>query len=113
MTTKFRLTSALADVEAAYDRIGYNSHHASDIGVEAADAPDSYILTRHRDAIHAASRDPAERSAIHRALQIIGLERKSEQLQEFGKEGKIFMSVDDAYAELSAPKDSIDDGLIM
>ncbi|ORX36800.1 hypothetical protein BD324DRAFT_627205 [Kockovaella imperatae] len=101
----------IADLREAYSKIGFTPEYASEITVEPEEAPDSHILELHKKACMAAT--TAERREISQALVLIGRDRDSQELQDLGKSGETFMSLDDAYAALSAPRDSIDDGLIM
>lgn len=66
----------------------------------------------HREALQGAH-DPAQRTALGQALQIVGRHRKNSAMQRLGSSGQSIMSVDEAYAALSAPRESVDDGLIM
>ena len=66
----------------------------------------------HRVAVQSTS-DQNEKSMMGQALDLIGRHRKNEQMRRLGGSGKSLMSVEEAYAALSAPSDSIDDGLIM
>jgi ubiquitin carboxyl-terminal hydrolase 25/28 len=100
------------DIQAAYARIGFTQEQVDLIGVEAAEAPESYILDLHKKAVQASS-SPAERPEIAQALTLIGRERNSEVMRRLGRSGQTHLSVDEAYAALSAPRNSIDDGLIM
>lgn len=86
--------------------------HGEDIGIDASEAPDSYILDLHKTAIQATT-TAAQRSELAQALTLLGRERDSEVMKRLGGSGQTFLSVDEAYAALSAPKQSIDDGLIM
>ncbi|KAK4683835.1 hypothetical protein P7C73_g6382, partial [Tremellales sp. Uapishka_1] len=102
----------LEDLDNAYSRIGYTVEQASTIGVDAAEVPQDYLLTLHKAAFQAATK-AEERSAIAEALVLVGKSRKDELMIKLGSSGQIMLSVDEAYSALSAPKDSIDDGLIM
>jgi ubiquitin carboxyl-terminal hydrolase 25/28 len=99
-------------VARAYNLIGYTKHYANTITVEPDEAPDDHILDLHKQATQKAT-NAAERAEIARALVVIGRSRNKEELIKLGRSGQTFLSVDDAYAALSAPKDSIDEGLIM
>lgn len=66
----------------------------------------------HREATQKAS-NQQERQELSSALATIGKHRKNGMMVRFGESGQSLMSVDEAYAALSAPKDSIDDGLIL
>lgn len=101
-----------ADVDAAYAKIGYTTEYAQVICVEPDEAPDDEILKMHREATQKAA-DQQDRQEISSALAIIGKHRKNAMMVRFGESGQSLMTVDEAYAALSAPKDSIDDGLIM
>lgn len=105
------ITNSAEDVANAYVRIGYTQDHAEALSVEAEDAPDDYILDLHKKAMTASS--TSEKPEISRALVLIGKSRNSELMQKLGHSGQTILSVDDAYQALSAPRDSIDDGLIM
>ena len=96
----------------AYKRIGYDDSHATLIGVEPEDAPEDYILNLHKTAMQSASAG-WERNEICSALELIGRDRESKTMLRLAKSGHTFLSVDEAYAALSAPRDCIDDGLIM
>ena len=100
------------DIQAAYARVGYTLEQVDLIGVDAAEAPESYILELHKKAVQV-SKDATERADIARALVIIGRERNSDVMKRLGSSGKTYLSLDEAFAALSAPKKSIDDGLIM
>jgi ubiquitin carboxyl-terminal hydrolase 25/28 len=89
-----------------------DGHYADTIFVEAHEAPDEEILRMHRVAVQSVS-DPHEKILIGLALDLIGRHRKNAQMRRLGASGKSMMSVEEAYAALSAPSDSIDDGLIM
>jgi ubiquitin carboxyl-terminal hydrolase 25/28 len=104
--------TCIADVEKAYARIGYTSDYAQVICVEPDEAPDDEILKMHREATQRAL-NQEERQEIASALVTIGRHRKNAMMVRFGESGQSLMTVDEAYAALSAPKDSIDDGLIM
>ena len=82
------------------------------MAIEPHEAPDDYILRLHKSAVQAAN-TASERSDLAAALKLIGRHRGSSEMEGLGSAGKTFMSVDDAYAALSAPRDCIDDGLIM
>ena len=101
----------LADLRDAYARIGFTREYADTITVEPEEAPDHHILELHKTAAQGAS--ASYRRELSQALLLIGRERQSESMQQLGQSGETFLSVDDAYAALSAPKESIDDGLIM
>ena len=105
------LTKA-ADVKTAYGLIGYTPEYARVICVDADEAPDDEILKMHRQASQQASTQQ-EKQELSTALATIGKHRKNAMMVRFGESGKSLMTVDEAYAALSAPKDSIDDGLIM
>lgn len=66
----------------------------------------------HREATQKAG-NQQEIKEISSALAVIGKHRKNAMMVRFGESGQSLMTVDEAYAALSAPKDSIDDGLIM
>ena len=95
----------------AYSKIGFTQDYAAEITVEPEEAPDSHILELHKRANQGAS--ASERREISQALIIIGRDRGSKEMQDLGESGESFMSLEDAYAALSAPRNSIDDGLIM
>ena len=99
-------------MQEAYEKIGYTKHYADTIFVEAHEAPDDEILRMHRVAVQSVS-DPYEKTLMGLALDLIGRHRKNNQMRRLGASGKSLMSVEEAYAALSAPSDSIDDGLIM
>ncbi|EIW70776.1 hypothetical protein TREMEDRAFT_68214 [Tremella mesenterica DSM 1558] len=101
-----------SDIQGAYARIGYDQAHAASIEVEAHDAPDEYILDMHKKTMQASS-SASDRAEISAALVLIGRERRSENIQQIGRGGQTFISVEDAYSALSAPRDCIDDGLVM
>lgn len=96
----------------AYDKIGYTKSYADSIFVEAEEAPDDEILRMHRVAVQSVS-DPADKTAMDQALELIGRNRMNGTMRRLGKSGQSLMSLEEAYAALSAPPDSIDDGLIM
>lgn len=100
------------DVQQAYEKLGYTKDYADSIVVEADEAPDDEILRMHRVAVQSVS-DPDEKATMGFALDLIGRHRKNDQMRRLGGSGKSLMSVEEAYAALSAPSDSIDDGLIM
>ena len=100
-----------ADLRDAYTRIGFTHEYAEAITVEPEEAPDHHILELHKTSSQGAS--AFRRRDLSQALLLIGRERESETMQQIGRSGETFLSVDDAYAALSAPKESIDDGLIM
>lgn len=100
------------ELNHAYALIGYDAAHVTTLGVEACDAPEYYILDLHKKAVLAAD-GPDRRAELGRALAIIGTDKGSTHMINLGRSGKTDMSVDDAYSALSAPKESIDDGLIM
>lgn len=66
----------------------------------------------HREASQKAA-NHQDRQEISLALAVIGKHRKNAMMVRFAESGQSLMTVDEAYAALSAPKDSIDDGLIM
>ena len=99
-------------MQSAYARVGYTQDQIDLILVEAADAPEAYILDLHRKAMQTAT-SATERAEIGQALLLIGRARNSETMKRLGGSGQTFLSVDEAYRALSAPKNSIDDGLIM
>lgn len=80
--------------------------------VEAEDAPDEEILRMHRVAVQSAL-DSKDKAFMCLALDLIGRHRKNHDMRRLGGSGQSLMSVEEAYAALSAPADSIDDGLIM
>ena len=82
------------------------------IGVEATEAPESYILDLHKKAMQASS-NAVERSELAQVLTLIGRDRDSDIMKRLGGSGQTFLSVDEAYRALSAPRESIDDGLVM
>lgn len=92
--------------------IGYTTEYAQTICVEADEAPDDEILKMHREATQKAS-NQQDRQEISSALATIGKHRRNAMMVRFGESGQSLMTVEEAYAALSAPKDSIDDGLIM
>lgn len=101
-----------ADLEQAYARIGYTKEYADAITVEADEAPPDEILKMHREANQRAT-NPSERAEVSQALKLIGKHRKDSMMERLGGSGQTVMSVDEAFSALSAPRDSIDDGLIM
>ncbi|ORY34116.1 hypothetical protein BCR39DRAFT_518545 [Naematelia encephala] len=102
----------LDDVRNAYDRIGYTRDHADTISVEPHESPDDYILDMHKNAMQATT-SQAERGEVSRALALIGQHRHSQALIKMGESGRTAISVDEAYSALSAPRDAVDDGLIL
>ena len=102
---------SIEDVSSAYIKLGYTSEHAELLAVEAADGPDDYILNLHKAAMTSAT--SSEKAELCKALTLIGLSRHSVIMQRLGNSGQTILTVDEAYSALSAPKDSIDDGLIM
>lgn len=80
--------------------------------MDPTEAPDTYIYDLHKSAMKSAT-SPAERLEISEALKLIGRARKSEAMQKMAENGQTMLSVAEAYAALSAPNDSIDEGLIM
>lgn len=66
----------------------------------------------HKSAIQA-STSSQQRQDLNKALVLIGKERRSEQLKSMGENGQTLVSVQEAYEALSAPRDAVDDGLIM
>jgi ubiquitin carboxyl-terminal hydrolase 25/28 len=105
-------TDEADEVQQAYARIGYTVEHASEIDVEASDAPVEYILDLHKKAV-TASTSSVERQEVFDALKLIGRHRGSDEILGYANEGKTVMSVQDAYEALSCPMDAVDDGLIM
>jgi len=97
------------DITASYELIGYNE---ADIGIPPEDAPADYILDLHKRTFQAAV-DQHERVNISNALAIIGKEREDRVMVRLARWGETFLSVDDAYAALGAPRESTDEGLIM
>ncbi|KIR77297.1 ubiquitin carboxyl-terminal hydrolase 25/28 [Cryptococcus gattii E566] len=100
------------EVLKAYSLIGYTRQHAEDISIPPQGAPDEYILSMHKSAIQA-STSSQQRQDLNKALVLIGRERRSEQLKSMGENGQTLVSVQEAYEALSAPRDAVDDGLIM
>jgi ubiquitin carboxyl-terminal hydrolase 25/28 len=86
--------------------------HASTISVEPQEAPEDYILELHKNKTRAAT-SASERSALSQALTLIGRDRNSDVMIRLGENGQSFLSVNEAFSELSAPLDSVDEGLIM
>lgn len=82
------------------------------IGVPPSDAPDDYILDIHKTSMKAAITS-ADKTAISKALILLGRYRKNDVMRQLGESGQTTLSVDEAYAALSAPRDAVDDGLIM
>jgi len=80
--------------------------------VEPEDAPEDYLLQLHKNAT-AASTNAVERTRLARALTLIGNTRNSELMTQLGGSGQTFLSLEEAYRSLSAPRDSVDDGLIL
>jgi ubiquitin carboxyl-terminal hydrolase 25/28 len=105
----WQLNISTVDLDEAYRSIGYNGEL---IGVDAEDAPEDYILSVHKSAMGNTT-SAAERQRLSEALVLIGKARGSATMQRLGEGGQTSLSVDEAYAALSAPRDSIDDGLIM
>jgi ubiquitin carboxyl-terminal hydrolase 25/28 len=99
-------------LQSAYEKIGYTDEYAMNIYVDAHEAPDEEILRMHRVAVQSVS-NPADKAEMAQALEIIGKHRKNHTMRRLGGSGQSLMSVEEAYAALSAPADSIDDGLIM
>jgi ubiquitin carboxyl-terminal hydrolase 25/28 len=99
-------------VQSAYEQIGYTKSYADSIFVEAHEAPDEEILRMHRVAVQSTT-DPSEKAMMGQALDLIGRHRSNQTMRRLGGSGQSLMSVEEAYAALSAPSDSIDDGLIM
>lgn len=100
------------DISAAYAKIGYDDAYAEVICVTADDAPDNHIFEMHKKATQAAA-NQTERNELSQALALIGKHRGSAEMRRMGESGQTMMSVEDAYAALSAPRDAVDDGLIM
>lgn len=82
------------------------------ICVEPDEAPDDEILKMHREATQKAG-NPEQKQGLSSALAIIGKHRKNRMMVRFGETGQSLMTLDEAFAALSAPKNSIDDGLIL
>jgi len=97
------------DLAEAYRLIGYD---ADAIGIEAEDAPDDFIFKLHKDAQNAAA-TADDRRLVNKALLVIGKERESALMVRLGKEGQSFVSLEDAYAALGAPREATDEGLLM
>jgi ubiquitin carboxyl-terminal hydrolase 25/28 len=100
------MTEDLAD---AYRLIGYE---ADAIGIEPENAPDDFIFKLHKEAQNAATTSD-ERRLVNKALLVIGKERENALMIRLGKEGQSFVSVEDAYAALGAPREATDEGLLM
>ncbi|KAK8864283.1 hypothetical protein IAR55_001529 [Kwoniella newhampshirensis] len=100
------------DIDRAYQTIGYTSQHVEVIGVDAPEAPDDYVLDLHKRAVQTAT-STQEKQDLARALVLLGRERNSDLMKRLGGSGQALISVDEAYAALSAPRDAVDDGLIM
>jgi ubiquitin carboxyl-terminal hydrolase 25/28 len=100
------------DVTTAYDAIGYTSAYAEAISVPPEDAPDSHIYDMHKKATLAAA-SHAERTGLGAALATIGRHRDVYEMRRMGEAGQTLMSVDEAYCSLNAPKEALDEGLIM
>jgi ubiquitin carboxyl-terminal hydrolase 25/28 len=66
----------------------------------------------HKRAV-AASMTSYERSSLSKALLVIGKDREDLTMIRLARENKTFVSVDDAYAALGAPRDCTDEGLIL
>lgn len=66
----------------------------------------------HKKAVQATT-NAAARSDLAEALSLIGRDRGDSLMLRLARSGDTFLSLDEAYAALSAPRDSIDDGLIM
>lgn len=92
--------------------IGYTDDYAEQICVSPEEAPDKHIYELHKKATLAAS-DQIERNGLSEALALIGRHRGSDEMRKMGETGQTLMSVDEAYASLSAPRNAVDDGLIM
>ena len=99
-------------MQNAYEKIGYTETYASSIYVEAHEAPDEEILRMHRIAVQSCT-TPSDKAEMARALELIGRHRNNSTMRRLGGSGSSLMSLEEAYAALSAPPDSIDDGLIM
>lgn len=112
LTEQGSVNTCAVDLEQAYARIGYTKEYATAITVEADEAPDDEILKMHRDSTQRAG-NPSERAEVSQALKMIGIHRKNSMMERLGGTGQSIMSVDEAFSALSAPRDSIDDGLIM
>lgn len=102
----------LDDVKEAYAKIGYDAAYAEALCVPPESAPDSHIFELHKKAMQAAP-NQSERNDLSAALTLLGRERESDEMRKMGESGQTIMSVDDAYAALSAPRNAVDDGLIM
>ncbi|WVQ72603.1 hypothetical protein IAR50_002161 [Cryptococcus sp. DSM 104548] len=100
------------DLLRAYSLIGYTSEHAETICVAPHEAPDEYILDMHKTAIQACT-SPSARQDVNKALAKIGKARESTMMQDMAEKGQTTVSVQEAYEALSAPRDAVDDGLIM
>jgi ubiquitin carboxyl-terminal hydrolase 25/28 len=102
----------LAELKNAYEKIGYTDSYANTIFVEAHEAPDDEILRMHRIAVQSCT-NPSDKAEMGQALELIGRERNNAMMRRLGGSGGSLLSLEEAYAALSAPADSIDDGLIM
>ncbi|ODO08058.1 hypothetical protein I350_03641 [Cryptococcus amylolentus CBS 6273] len=100
------------DLLRAYSLIGYTTDHAETICVAPHEAPNDYILDMHKKAIRACT-SPSARQDVNDALAKIGKARESFMLQCMAEKGQTTVSVQEAYEALSAPRDAVDDGLIM
>nr|ODN88380.1 hypothetical protein L203_02993 [Cryptococcus depauperatus CBS 7841] len=109
---KYTESACRRDVNRAYDLIGYTLSHAKEICVPPQDAPDEYILNMHKNAIQACT-SPSQRLEINQALVLIGKERGNDEIKAMGEKGQTVVSVEEAYEALSAPRDAVDDGLMM
>lgn len=92
--------------------IGYTPEHAREISVEPQEAPEHYVLDQHKSAMKAAT-TPGRRQDISNALKIIAKDRNSSVMMTLAENGQTMLTPEEAYAALSAPQDSIDEGLIM
>ncbi|WVQ82427.1 hypothetical protein IAT38_004555 [Cryptococcus sp. DSM 104549] len=100
------------EVDNAYNLIGFTAEYADLVCITAEEAPASQILKMHKEAIDKAS-SASERSALSKALVVIGKQRRDQEMIKMGETETAMMSVKEAYEALSAPMDAVDEGVLM
>lgn len=73
--------------------------------VTRTDLPAEHIYDKHREAMERAT-DPQSRQEVSDALVIVAKDRGDSVMQKLGKDGGVFLSLDQAYKEFNLTRDS-------
>lgn len=101
------------DIQHAYSQLGITPEFLSQVMIDLEDFPQDEILKMHRQAVDKAL-DSTTRSNLSRALTIIGKERRDHLMIQLGKNGVVYLSLEQAYSEFHLSRDAgIDDELLI